>query len=207
MQPTHTKPRNRIAPIIRLHVTAKDAAGNVIAHQIKDNDIFLWNWIVFLAQFFKMQFAPSDSTVYQWVNIEGTPRNTQPQYLFGGSDSPGQTAWHFNGMWRIQIGSGSDAPAITDYCLQTYVKEVQPTIPDIVFPIAGNVLKLVMSSTFTFTAETVCAETAIRGIGGFTNTFAVADQYLLTRDTFTPVTVPAGGTITLQHELLFNGTA
>jgi hypothetical protein len=202
MQPTHTKPRSRAAPVIRLHITAKDAAGNVIAHQIKENDIFLWNWAVLIAQFLKLQFAPSDATTYGYKNTAGTAKTTAAPSMYGISYT---VDW--KSSWRIQIGSGSNAPAITDYCLQSFVKEVQPTIPDIVIPQSGNVLKLVFSSTFTFTAETVCAETAIKASGCLENSIAATADYLLTRDTFTPVTVPAGGTITLQHELLFNGTA
>lgn len=204
MQPTHTKPRSRAAPVIRLHITAKDAAGNVIAHQIKENDIFLWNWAVLIAQFLKMQFAPMDATTYAYKNTAGTTLSTAYSQFFGYRLSPN---YDWKSTWRIQIGSGSNAPAITDYALQTFVKEVQPTIPDIVIPQSGNLLKLVFSSTFTFTAETVCAETAIKASGCLASGVAAAQDFILTRDTFTPVTVPAGGTITLQHELLFNGTA
>jgi len=204
MQTPTQKTRSRAAPVIRLTITAKDAAGNQIAHQVKENDIFLWNWAVLIAQFLKLQFAPMDATTYGYKNTAGTQLTTTPAYFYGYRGSPN---YDWKSTWRVQIGSGSNAPAISDYSLQTYVKEVQPTIPDIVIPQSGNLLKLVFSSTFTFTAETVCAETAIKASGCLASGVAAAQDFLLTRDTFTPVTVPAGGTITLQHELLFNGTA
>ncbi|PKG31106.1 hypothetical protein, partial [Methanoregula sp.] len=172
------KPRNGIAPVIRLHITARDAAGNVIARQTKENDIYLWNWAVLIAQLLKLNFAPSDTTVYAYKNTAGTNKNTVYNAVYGVSSVP------WNGTWRVQIGSGGNAPVITDYSLQTFVKEVVPTLPDIVIPASGNVLKLVFSSTFPFTAETICAETAIQACGSLEASIASTSNFLLTRATF-----------------------
>lgn len=204
-----TNPRKGgIAPIIRLKVTARDAAGNVIAEQTKDNDIYLWNWACMIAVFLKNQFAWSDAATYAVKNLAGTTQNVN--YYYGTNvQNSGTYGSYFPwaNTWRVQIGSGSNAPTITDYAMQTFVQEVQPTIPEIVIPNGSNILKLVFSSTFSFTAETICAETGIRIAGLFSSsTSGTANQYLITRDTFTPITVPAAGTITLQHELWFNGT-
>jgi len=187
--------------IVALKITTRNAAGEIIAEEYKKDDIYLWNWAVLLAQILKLQFAPMDTTTYAYKNTAGTAKVTTATYLNGRQNRWGTS---FEGMWKVQIGSGSNVPAITDYALQTWVKEVQPTIPDLVT--LGNVVKIVFSSTFSFTAETICAETAIKATGCLSSTIDAASDFIITRDTFTPVTVPAGGTVTLQHELWFNGT-
>jgi len=185
--------------ILRLIGVVRDKDGNECGRFVKDNDIFLWSFAVIIAQFLKMNFCPSDATQYAFTDITGTARTTQSNY-FGGYNSYND---YVNGYWKVQIGGGSDGAAITDHALQAFLQEVQPTLPEIITD--GNILKIAFSSTFAFAAETVVSETAIKGNGCILPREGNV-SYEVTRDTFTPQTVPAGGSITLQHELWFNGT-
>lgn len=179
---------------ITLKVRACDAEGNVTAEECKENDLFLWNWGVFIAQIFKMQFQYYDPTVYQFTDIGGTTRNTSATTLYG------YNSGQWNDTARVQIGSGTNAPSITDYALQQFIAEVIPNLPDVV--VSGNTLKVVFAATFPFADATTVAETGIKMgdclVDGYT--------FLITRDTFTPVTVSAGGSLSLQYELWFNAT-
>jgi hypothetical protein len=183
--------------ILRLIGTVRDADGNEIQTFTKDNDIYLWNWAVFWANILKQNFCPTDPTIYQYKGIDGIAANTPVNALYAYN----WTTENFHGKWRVQIGGGSVAPAITDYKLGSALQAVNPTFPEIITD--GAILKIVFSSTFAFGAQTVVSEIAILGDG-----IMRPDDipYLITRDTFTPQTVPSGGSITLQHELWFNGT-
>lgn len=200
----HNTMKGKPGAILALKITTRNAEGEIIAEEYKENDIYLWNWAVFLAQILKLQFAPLDATTYGYKSTQGTARVTTNANLNGNNDPGNNWGSDCGGLWRVQIGGGTNAPAITDYSLQTWIKEVQPTIPDIVT--ATPILKIVFSSTFSFTADTTVSETAVKATGMITSGITSADDYILTRDIFTPVTVPAGGTVTLQHELWFNGT-
>lgn len=69
---------------------------------------------------------------------------------------------------------------------------------DGVLPI-GDVLR---GYFFPFSEETTVAETGIR-IG---NCLIDTYPFLITQNTFTPVTVSTGGSLSLQYELWFNAT-
>lgn len=191
----HTNPK-QTGSILRLIGTVKDADGRIVSTFTKDNDIYLWNWAVFWAQILKINFCPNDSTVYAFKTVDGTARATIAGVIYGqGSGNPMESTW------AVQIGGASTAPAVTDYVLGSGIQQVTPTLPEIITD--GNILKVVFSSTFAFSSQTVVSEIAIKGNYVLNNANA---PYLLTRDTFTAQTVPAGGSITLQHELWFNGT-
>jgi hypothetical protein len=189
----HTKQKGSI---LRLIGTVKDADGRIVSHFVKDNDIYLWNWAVFWAQLFKMNFCPNDTTQYGYKSVDGVARTTVWSTVYGQGN--GNT---MESTWKVQIGGASTAPAVTDYVLGSGIQEVTPTLPEIIND--GNILKVVFSSTFAFSSQTVVSEIAIKANYVIRNDNA---PYLLTRDTFTAQTVPAGGSITLQHELWFNGT-
>jgi len=184
--------------ILRIVGIVKDAEGNEVSRFTKDNDIFLWNFAVLIAQYLKQNFIPTDPTVYSFVSVDGVTRTTTKDQFPG---SGGALADNINSKWRVQIGGGATGAAITDYCLVSGIQEVVPTLPEII--VDGSILKIAFSSTFAFAAQTVVSETSIKANGAITNSDT---PYIITRDTFTQQTVPAGGSITIQHELWFNGT-
>lgn len=191
----HTNPKQK-GSILRLIGTVKDAEGRIVSTFTKDNDIYLWSWAVFWADLLKQNFCPMDATVYTYKSVDGVSRTTVAGTIYGQNN--GNT---MESTWKVQIGGGAVAPAITDYVLGSGIQEVTPTLPEIITD--GSILKVVFSSTFAFASQTVVSEIAIKANYVIRNDNA---PYLLTRDTFTAQTVPAGGSITLQHELWFNGT-
>lgn len=184
--------------ILRIIGIVKDAEGNEVSRFTKDNDIFLWNFAVLIAQFLKINFVPTDTTVYSFVSTDGTTRTTTYNQFAANS---GSLSDNINSKWRVQIGGGATGAAVTDYSLVSGLQEVVPTLPEII--VDGSILKIAFSSTFAFAAQTVVQETSIKANGGIINSDT---PYIITRDTFTAQTVPAGGSITIQHELWFNGT-
>lgn len=193
------------APTIRLTVKTFDSTGKQLSEETKDNDIFLYNWAALLAAWLKAAFCCGIPGTYAWKNLAGTSLQSRVDrycgYAYaGGSSANADSA---NGGF-VQIGGGNAAPLISDYCLQTYITEATPTPPDII--VAGNLLKIVFSTTFAFNADTVIGETGIRLVSGLSDDLTATGKYLITRDIFTPVTVPANGTVSIQHELWFNGT-
>jgi hypothetical protein len=191
--------RNGKGAILRIVGIVKDAQGTEISRFAKDNDIYLWNWAVLVAHFLKMNFCPADATTYAWKGIDGTTRGTTATQF------PANGNWtdYYGSAWKVQIGGGTTGAAVTDVALQSFIQEVTPTLPEIIT--ADPILKIAFSSTFAFTSQTVVSETAIKA-NGMICAVNQSFPYLITRDTFTPQTVPAGGSITIQHELWFNGT-
>jgi hypothetical protein len=63
-------------------------------------------------------------------------------------------------------------------------------------------IKIVFTATFSFETEQVCSEIGV--IISFKDTGNNTYYMLIARDTFTPVTVQAGGSITIQYEMVFN---
>lgn len=193
------------APTIRLSIKTYDPAGNLLTEETKTNDIFVYNWAAFIAAWLKAAFTPSITGTYGWKNTNGEDK-TSMSAEFGGLctqyDNVIQGNWANNAF--VQIGAGNNAPLISDYCLQTFITEATPTPPAIV--LMGNVIKIIFTTTFSFPTETVIGETGIRMMGGISKDFTDAGKYLITRDIFTPATVPANGTVSIQHELWFNGT-
>lgn len=195
----------KYAPTIRLTVKTFDAEGRQLTEETKDNDIFLYNWAALIAALLKAAFCANVPGTYAWKNLVGTARTTVSDrycgYAYpGGSSANADSA---NGGF-VQIGGGNNAPLISDYCLQTFIAEATPTPPDII--VNGNLLKIVFSTTFSFPAETTIGETGIRLVSGLSDDITATGKYLITRDIFTPATVPANGTVSIQHELWFNGT-
>lgn len=194
---------------LRIIVKTFDEHGKKLTEVTKDNDIFLWNWGAIMAAYIKANFKPEIAGTFPWKNIEGVVRTTPPNHWGGvygyiySSSSNGCRDTMF-----VQIGSGTTAPAISDHKLETFVAEATPTPPEVIT--LGNLIKITFTTTFNFPAETQIAETGIRadgfGVIAVQTPPTAADRLLITRDTFTPATVPANGTVSIQHELWLNGT-
>jgi hypothetical protein len=178
------------------------AIGEIFQESIED-DLFLWNWGCYLAHFLKRQIVTSDPTVYVATDTGGNAVN-----MGGGTFMASSQASSYNGNvanWynslKACVGGGSVVPIITDYQLGQQWQEVMPTSPKLIA--SGNILKVLFSASFPFASETICSEVGLKMKGAYSTSPA---QFFMTRDTFTAVTVPAGGSLTVQFELWFNGT-
>lgn len=184
---------------ITLKIKATDAAGKVFHEECRENDLFLWNWGVFWAQFFKVQFNYTDPTTFAWKDLNGAERVTSAGNLYGWYDAS-PDIWYGLNEGRVRVGSGNTAPTISDYALQSEVAAVVPNPPVVVT--SGNIIKVLFTATFTFQMEKTCGEVGV-SVSDFLDG---SNAMLITRDIYTPVTVPAGGALALQYELWFNGT-
>ncbi len=190
---------------VRLIVRTYDAAGRQLTEECKDNDIFLYNWATLIANWIKAAFCASLTGTYPWKNLEGVDKTTQ-QGEFSGScrTGDGAVSADIRDTGFVQVGSDPTPPQISDYKLGTFIAEATPTPPAIY--VVGQVIKIVFTTTFAMAQETTIAETGIRMCGCISRDLTAAGKFLITRDTFTPATVPANGTVSVQHELWFNGT-
>lgn len=192
--------------MLAILVKGFDEEGNLIAEEYKKNDLYLWNFAVFLTHWIKRWNNTSDPTAYQYTDMSGTVR-TINSYVFSSHNmqsynDPGS----YEGAWanslKAIVGSNNTPPTITDYQLYAQVAEALPTAPALIT--SGSILKQLFSATFPMSSETVCAEVGLKMKSQ--DTYAGGYATLITRDIFSPVTVPAGGSLTVQFEFWWNGT-
>lgn len=186
---------------IDLKITVRDKDGRIVNEQCKEGDIYLYNWAVFLAHLLKYGFSGTNSKAYYAIRkSDGVQINMSTVNVYSSNGTGTNQYWGNNG--RISLGSSVQAATIRDYNLAAPVIEVTPSVP--LIQQAGNVLKVVVSGTASFSSETTLSECALAvSLPGCQNN--TDQRVIITRDTFTATTVPAGGTITTQFELWFNG--
>lgn len=187
---------------VDLKITAFDKNGVMVQEVCKEGDIYLKNWVLFLSSMFKEGINNLYPDTYKIITPD---YNTATIGGLFGSDpaavtgSTGQYNWQNSG--KIQLGTSTEAATISDYCLMGLVKEIQPGAPSLIND--GNILKIIIGGTASFETETTLAECGIKIRSPYD---ANSSTYmLLTRDTFDAVTVPTGGSLTIQFELWFNG--
>ncbi len=179
---------------IGLKIVVKDKDGNITAERCKDDDLFLLNWGLLVAGFLKYSFAREASgPTYIFHKTNGETATVQPtSYFYNGI-----THWPNGG--RICLGGSSKAPTIHDYRLGSEILQIVPNLPALTNE--GNVLKIIFTGTASFAGDANLAEVGLM----IENPLLDNAMILVTRDTFDPVTVMAGGTITVQFEIWFNG--
>jgi hypothetical protein len=180
---------------IDLRVTVRDKDGRIINEQCKEGDLYLLNWMVLMANFFKCGLDGTTTNKYYYF-IQRNQTQLLHYGLFYGANN---NAWANAG--KVILGSSQQPPGIRDFDIAVPVKEITPSVP--VISSEGNVVKVIVSGTASFTSETIVSEAGLQV--AFPNTNTAVNTALITRDIFDPVTVPAGGSITLQFELWFNG--
>jgi hypothetical protein len=188
---------------IDLKITVRDRDGKIVNSLCKDGDIYLYNWAVFVASLLKYGFVGSVSKQYYGIRksdgaqLGFATNNTIATGYQNGSN------WRWGNGGRICLGASSQAATIRDFDLAAPVKEIVASVP--ILQQDGNTLKVIVSGTASFTSETTLSECALAVCLPWNQSDdPTINRVIITRDTFTAVTVPAGGTITLQFELWFN---
>ena len=198
---TTTPPNSEIEPSgngsgIDLRVTVRDKDGRIINEQCKEGDLYLLNWMVLMANFFKCGLDGTTGNKYYYYI-----QRTQAQLSHCGPFYYTSNGDYWANTGKIVLGSSQQPPGLRDFDIAVPVKEITPSVP--VISSVGNVLKVIVSGTASFTSETVVGEAGLQV--AFPDITNATHPALITRDIFDPVTVPAGGSITLQFELWFNG--
>lgn len=181
---------------IDLRVTVRDKDGRIINEQCKEGDLYLNNWMALIALIFKCGLDGISGNKYYYYLSPTQAQNAHCGRFFGSHNS---SAWANAG--RAVLGSSQQPASRNDIAIAVPVIEVQPSVP--VISSEGNILKLILSATASFASETMVGEAGLKI--SMPDIQSTAHPVMVTRDTFDIVTVPAGGSITLQFELWFNG--
>jgi len=199
METTENQPPTGNGAGIDLKITVRDKDGNIIDQQCKEGDIYLYNWAVLIASMLKCGFANGTAKSYFAIRKTDGVQLTGPSTMYGAS--PSGPAW--SGGGKVCLGASNQTPGIRDFNLAAPVVEVSPSIPFINQD--GNTLKIVVSATASFAAQTTLCECGLAvSLPWVTGADTTTNRVLITRDIFDAVTVPTGGTITVQFELWFN---
>jgi len=200
----------------QLKIEVRDKEGKLVAVRKKEIDLILDNFRDILAALLTPQFDFSDITspavvgaakYAGIVDLEGTARDVPTHAIatVGTTDNVGMTITCLSGYdyvikgsigVTILIGTSTAAPTRGDYKLGAQVAWGIPT---------QTVGADYISWAVSIVLETA-ADIAEAGLSIFANVVAplttrVMKAILLFRDTFTAVSVPAGGTISVTYTL------
>ncbi|MDI9610468.1 MAG: hypothetical protein QFX36_03980 [Archaeoglobales archaeon] len=192
---------------LKLKVEAMDEKGNIIAERCKDGDLFTKNWGAFMAGTLKLLFNSLHSNTYIAIAENGTA------YYFG---QDGNTYSDYG--WRscpitqcdgkpifnqsvLAVGSGIAQPTIDDYKLKAELARTPASAPTLL--IENNTIKIRFSATFSFSSQQTVSEAGIY-LYLYCTISRDRSYFLVARDVFNPVQVPAGGSITIIYEIVFN---
>jgi hypothetical protein len=188
---------------IELTVKGYDQNGKLIAERKVIGDLLLNNFKNWLAAVLRPEenIASASSRTVSLTDTGGTARSVpvvSSKTITGGS---GAIFNYVNANWtygcRIRIGTGTATPARTDYALGAEVATGIPTQT-----IGADYIIWAVSITLASAADITEA-----GLSAYWNyadgATAAYANFLLTRDTFTAVSVPAGGTISVTIKFTF----
>ncbi|RXE56402.1 hypothetical protein ABH15_09975 [Methanoculleus taiwanensis] len=182
---------------VHLTVTVRDAEGRIVSEECKDNDLYLLNWGALIAGVLKEAISTSYAQRFKGHDLNGDSYTTGGGF-WGSPDNSQEDGGGWDNTGRIQFGVSSTPPTIYDFALGNYTAEVQPNAPVILND--GNTIKIVFTGTLSFENSITLSEVAYKVKEPHARVYCI-----LTRDIFTPVTVPAGGSITVQFEYWLNG--
>jgi len=188
---------------VELEVKAYDEKGRLIAERRKKGDLILNNFKDMLAGLLRPfeELASGIARAVDLVDLTGTVLGI---VIWGNATVEAGDGFSFTSAdvsptWptgvRIRIGTSTVAPTRNDYKLGAEVAYATPTQT-----VGADYITLAVSITL----ETA-ADIAEAGLSSFYQRFldvpAEWYEFLLFRDTFTPISVPAGGTISITYKV------
>lgn len=218
--PNHTDTPAGNGSGIDLYITVRDKDGKIVSEQCKNGDLYLYNFAAMIASILKYALASSATKKYYVTGRDGVQLAFADVIHCSRSGSGINTGSAYQNnttnypMWadvgKIVVGASTAAPSINDFDLQIPVAEIVPLIPQI--ETVGNTLKVVITGTSLFEAQTTIAEAGLSitppwwgsSISYCSTVYGFKKPTLITRDTFEPATIPAGGSATIRFELWFN---
>jgi hypothetical protein len=172
---------------LALNVTVRDPSGKVIASVYQPHDLITNNFYYLMLYPFLLSGYPSSWDV---VNTAGTSESV----CYSGCTTTIIQSVLVPPL--LAIGSGTTAPAVTDYKLTTLVTNM-PTVATTQTYYGSNSITLTVSSTAVLTTATTISE------AGYEVKLNDGNYVLIAHDTFTGVSVPAGGAITIAYQWTF----
>lgn len=160
---------------------------------------FTQNWINFMEDFFYPQVSYSDSDLTaSLTDTSGGSRTVYTVAKSSGGNWFMDTASNYPNCVQIGIGTGTNAPALSDYELQTPVDSEAKTMA----PIMQASINVTSAATITCGSARTVTEAGLY-IWGY-DTGGTARQFLYWRDTFTGVSIDAGRQISINFIIYFN---
>jgi len=201
---------------VKLKIEARDRKGKVIAVREKDSDLILDNFRDIIAAMLTPYFSWGAVTgvditakeVYaSLVDTGGTARNTPiiGVRTIGTGDRISITFLGLAGYddivadsWgvRIRIGTSTVAPTRGDYKLGAQVALGTPT-RTVGADYISWAVSIVLEAAADIAEAGMCLRCNVASVGSLHG----STEILLFRDTFTPISVPAGGTISVTYTL------
>jgi hypothetical protein len=172
---------------LALNVTVRDPSGKVIASVYQPHDLITNNFYYLMLYPFLLSGYPSSWDV---VNTAGTSESV----CYSGCTTTLSSYVTIPPL--LAIGSGTTAPTVTDYKLTTLVTNMPtPATPQTYY--GSNSITLTVSSTAVLTTATTISE------AGYEIKLNDGNYVLIAHDTFTGVSVPANGAITIAYQWTF----
>jgi len=189
---------------VKLTIEVRDKEGKLIKKICKESDLILENFRDLIAE---VLYPYVTVAVNSWrtaalIDTGGTARSVAVFSTANTADTGDGGNFLMKRYWdtdfgvRIAIGTSTVSPTRADYKLGAEVARGIPTQT-----IGADYISWAISITLT-TAQDI-AEAGLMLyciVAGYTVTPTLAD-ILMFRDTFTPVSVPAGGTISITYTL------
>jgi len=201
---------------VQLKIKVKDRKGRVIAVREEESDLILDNFRDILAGLLLPEFSWTEAVgagVVAFdkgvglVDIEGTTRapRTYGGITVGAYDDQGVSFTALAGNdylgagsmgVRIRIGTSTVAPTRADYKLGSEVASGIPTQT-----VGADYISWAVSIVLEAAAD--IAEAGLSILCNYSPPLGAKalGHFLLFRDTFTPISVPAGGTISITYTL------
>jgi len=201
---------------VELEVKAYDREGRLIAERRRETDLILDNFKEILAAMLTPHYSWSAVTgggvkaaevLAPLVDTGGTARDTAIHgvYTVGTANSVPINILAVSGYnsigagdfgVRIEIGTSTVAPSRSDYKLGAKVAEGTPTKT-----VGVDYISWAVSIVLETAADIAEAGLYLRANLSPTGAPWYIGGVLLFRDTFTPISVPAGGTISVTYKL------
>jgi len=177
---------------VELEVKAYDERGRLIAERKKESDLILKNFVYLVSKILS-PLAVADR-FDNLVDQGGVTRRVDV-YNDGATMLFGYRSGNASAGVQIAVGTSTVAPTRDDYKLGAEVKRGTPTFTQYTDKVVIAVSLVLDAAADITEAGVVCKMWA-----GVDSVFA---NFFLFRDTFTAVSVPAGGTISVTYTLSF----
>jgi len=170
---------------VELVVEVRDKSGKLVGRRCKSGDLILNNFKNFIATV--LYPLTSDLQKASMVSADGvaqTPHILVAAYYFGRYGPTGV---------QIAVGTGTTAPARDNYKLEAEVKRGTPS-QTVGADYISWAVALILDVAATIAEAGLLTQWYCQDIG-------TLKWFLNFRDTFTPIDVPAGGTISVTYKL------
>ncbi|MGA2664037.1 MAG: hypothetical protein ABSF83_03750, partial [Nitrososphaerales archaeon] len=189
----------------QLSVKVYDPKGALVASETQNDDMVMNNFMSFLSSWLSYQSPSAAPVTFTMTNVAGAAQTlvakVAPNAAYTCTWACEYTTAPYAGGY-IAVGTGATPPTRSDFKLGAQYQSLVPVNTPAYDPSTGDIV---------FGAAIIAGTAAtISEAGFFENWFTLNTNwydYLMFHDTFPPVQVPAGGTISVQYTVQLGSTA